>query len=194
MCQLTSPLYPFLLFWPGAFCPRRMMAAPSTHHIPVRGRRNMETSSRRPEPGYIIVMGMTGSGKTTFISRLTGPHTEIGVGHTLSSSQPSTQLPLSTKLTPSKAQSTQPATPSCPPPPPAAPSSSSTPPASTTPPAPTPPSCKPSPTNSPPCTAPAAPSSASSSSTASPTSASPGPPSRPFASCNGSAALKTTTG
>lgn len=53
----------------------------------------MEIPSRRPEPGYIIVMGMTGSGKTTFISRLTGPHADVGVGNTLSSSQPSTQHP-----------------------------------------------------------------------------------------------------
>lgn len=51
------------------------------------------TTATRPEAGYIILMGMTGSGKTIFISRLTGPHTEIGVGHTLSSSQPSTQHP-----------------------------------------------------------------------------------------------------
>lgn len=93
MCQLTSPLYPFLLFWPAAFCQRRMMAAPSTHHTPARGQQNMETPSRTPEPCYIIVMGMTGSGKTTFISRLTGPHTDVGVGHTLSSSQPSTKHP-----------------------------------------------------------------------------------------------------
>ncbi|KAK0742639.1 P-loop containing nucleoside triphosphate hydrolase protein, partial [Schizothecium vesticola] len=50
------------------------------------------------------VMGMTGSGKTTFISHLTGPHAEVGVGHSLSSSTidatcypipcPSTQRPL----------------------------------------------------------------------------------------------------
>lgn len=53
----------------------------------------MEIPSRRPEPGYIIVMGMTGSGKTTFISRLTGPYADVGVGNTLSSSQPSTQHP-----------------------------------------------------------------------------------------------------
>lgn len=58
----------------------------------------MEIPSRRPEPGYIIVMGMTGSGmtgsgKTTFVSRLTGPHADVSVGNTLFSSQPSTQHP-----------------------------------------------------------------------------------------------------
>ncbi|KAK1835659.1 hypothetical protein QBC39DRAFT_368161 [Podospora conica] len=62
------------------------MAASNFHRTPERGQENMQTPSSRPEPGYILVMGMTGSGKTTFISRLTGPHTDVGVGHSLSSS------------------------------------------------------------------------------------------------------------
>ncbi|KAK0614022.1 P-loop containing nucleoside triphosphate hydrolase protein [Immersiella caudata] len=35
--------------------------------------------------GFVILMGMTGAGKSTFISRLTGLEGEVGVGHTLSS-------------------------------------------------------------------------------------------------------------
>ncbi|KAK0642997.1 P-loop containing nucleoside triphosphate hydrolase protein [Cercophora newfieldiana] len=35
--------------------------------------------------GFVILMGMTGAGKSTFISRLTGLQDEVGVGHSLSS-------------------------------------------------------------------------------------------------------------
>ncbi|KAK3358738.1 P-loop containing nucleoside triphosphate hydrolase protein [Lasiosphaeria hispida] len=40
----------------------------------------------RGETRFIIVMGMTGSGKTTFISQLTDQKAEIRVGHSLASS------------------------------------------------------------------------------------------------------------
>lgn len=43
----------------------------------------------REDAGFIVLMGMTGSGKSTFISRLTGRRARVGVGHSLASSQSS---------------------------------------------------------------------------------------------------------
>lgn len=44
--------------------------------------------TKREDVGYIMLFGMTGAGKSTFISRLTGQNPqEVGVGHGLASSK-----------------------------------------------------------------------------------------------------------